>query len=324
MGLPRQTVVLLQSARQLLETLPADAVLLLTETNLDWDEVREHLNDYRLLVAAQDAELTAQIKQQHPGLTVLDIDPGPTPTQERMSLALLEAVQSEQIHPGAHVVVLYNGIEVGRDHPEHIDSVSVLHLGEHLERLSAKELRNLDTQVPLETLRAVVDLATEIGQEGREGHPVGALFVVGDTRNVLKYCHSINYNPFKGYAPGERDVRDRKTREQIKEISKLDGAIIIRRNGVAEAASMYLDVPTEGISLSKGLGSRHWAAAGISKKTKAIAVAVSQSAGTVRIFQDGDVVLRIEPFARPMVWRQPEVETLHTGDGVTNAAAAAQ
>src|SRR5262245_48033635 len=85
MGLPRQTVVLLQSARQLLETLPADAVLLVTDTDLDWDEVREHLNDYRLLVAAQDSALTTKIKE-YPGLTVLDIDPGPTPTQERMSL----------------------------------------------------------------------------------------------------------------------------------------------------------------------------------------------------------------------------------------------
>jgi DNA integrity scanning protein DisA with diadenylate cyclase activity len=315
MALPRQTVVLLQSARQLLETLPADAVLLLTETDLEWDEVREHLNDYRLLIAASDPDLTSKIKE-YPGLTVLEIDPGPTPTQERMSLALLEAVQKEQIHPGAHVVVLYNGIEIGADSPQHIDSMSVLHLGEHLERLSAKELRNLDTQVPLETLRAVVDLATEIGQEGREGHPVGALFVVGDTRRVLKYSRQINYNPFRGYPPAERDVRDRKVREQIKEIAQLDGAIIIQRSGIAEAACIYLDVPTEGISLSKGLGSRHWAAAGISKMTKAIAVAVSQSSGTARIFQNGDVVLRIEPFARPMIWRQFEVETLQGTDGV--------
>ena len=315
MSLPRQTMVLLQSARHLLETLPADAVLLLTETDLDWDEVRAYLNDYRLLVAAQDEQLTQRLKRE-PGLTVLDIQAGPTPTQERMSLALLEAVQSEQLHPGAHVVVLYNGIEVGEDSPEHIDSLSVLHLGEHLERLSAKELRNLDTQVPLETLRAVVDLAAEIGREGREGQPIGTLFVVGDTARVLKFCRPINFNPFRGYSPAERDVRDRKVREQIKEIAKLDGAIIIRRNGVAEAASMYLDVPSDGITLSKGLGSRHWSAAGITKNTKAIAVVVSQSAGTVRIFQNGTTVLRVEPFGpRPMVWRQFQVETLQDGDG---------
>ena len=67
----------------------------------------------------------------------------------------------------------------------------------------------------------------------------------------------------------------------------MEGAIVIRRDGMAEAACIYLDVLAEGITLSKGLGSRHWAAAAISRKTKAIAVAVSQSSGTVRIFQDG-------------------------------------
>ena len=83
-----------------------------------------------------------------------------------MSLALLEAVAAEKLRTGADVVALYNGIEAGEDQPEPIDSLSVIHLGEHLERLSAQDLRKLDTHVPLETLRAVVDLATEIGREG--------------------------------------------------------------------------------------------------------------------------------------------------------------
>jgi len=166
--------------------------------------------------------------------------------------------------------------------------------------------------VPLETLRAVVDLATEIGSEGREGKPVGTLLVVGDSRKVLAMSHAINFNPFKGYAPHERDVRDPKVREQIKDLAQLDGAIIIRRDGVAEAACMYIDALAEGITLSKGLSSRHWAAAAISRKTKAIAIAVSQSSGTVRIFQNGEVVLRIEPLARPMVWDQFRLEAQDT------------
>src|SRR6516164_5746774 len=143
MVLPRQTIVLLQTARQLAAELPADAILLLTETNLDWDSVLEELGGCRLLVAAQDGTLTTKLKE-HPGLTVLDIDPGPTPTQERMSLALLEAVASEKLTTGAHVVALYNGIEAQEANPEHIDSLSVIHLGEHLERLSAQDLRRLD------------------------------------------------------------------------------------------------------------------------------------------------------------------------------------
>ena len=58
MALPHQTVMLLKSARQLVQEMPADAVLILTETTLDWDAVREHLAGCRLLVAAQDSELT--------------------------------------------------------------------------------------------------------------------------------------------------------------------------------------------------------------------------------------------------------------------------
>ncbi len=307
MPLPRHTIALLQSARRLALDLPADAVLLLTETNLDWGAVLEHLRDCRLLVAAQDGLLTQRLKE-HPGLSVLDIDPGPTPTQERMSLALLEAVATDQLQPGAHVVALYNGIEAEPDRPEQIDSLSVIHLGEHLERLTGQDLRKLETSVPLETLRAVVDLATEIGREGREGKPVGTLFVVGDTRRVLSMARPINFNPFRGYSPQERDIRDRRVREQLKDIAQLEGAIVVRREGIAEAACMYLDVTAEGLTLSKGLGSRHWAAAAISRRTKAIAIAVSQSSGTVRLFQDGNVMLHIEPLARPMIWRHFEME----------------
>jgi len=318
MGLPRQTVGLLEAARQLVQDMPADAVLLLTETNLDWDSVLKHLNGCRLLVAAQDSQLNQKLRE-YPGLVVLDIDPGPTPTQERMSLALLEAVAREQLRPGAHVVALYNGIEAEEGAPEQIDSLSVIHLGEHLERLSAQDLRTLDTQVPLETLRAVVDLATEIGREGREGKPVGTMFVVGDTRKVMSMARSLNFNPFRGYSRSERDIRDRKVREQIKDIAQLEGAIIVRRDGVAVAACMYIDASAEGITLSKGLGTRHWSAAAVSRKTRAIAVTVSQSSGTVRLFLNGEVVLHIEPLARPMIWQHFKMETQEedgTGMGV--------
>jgi DNA integrity scanning protein DisA with diadenylate cyclase activity len=318
MALPVQTVALLQSARQLVKALRADAVLLLTETDLDWEAVLHHLQGCRLLVAAQNGDLSEKFRQ-HPFLDSLDIDPGPTPTQERMSLALLEALASEKLHPGSHVVALYNGIEAEPDRPEPIDSISIIHLGEHLERLSAQDLRKLDTQVPLETLRAVVDLAMEIGREGREGKPVGTMFVVGDSRKVLTMARPINFNPFRGYSRAERDVRDPKVREQIKDIAQLEGAIVIGRDGVAVAACMYLDVLAEGITLSKGLGSRHWAAAAISRKTRAVAIAVSQSSGTVRVFQDGKLVLHIEPLARPLIWRHFEMEAqdqeAHVGHG---------
>jgi diadenylate cyclase len=321
MAIPEQTVALLKSARQIHQDLPADAVLVVADTPFDWDTIKTRLTGCRLLVAAQGRGLTQRLRET-PGIELIELDSVPRPIADRMSLALLRAVADEILHPGAHVVVLYNGIAAEQGRPEPVDSLSVIHLEEHLERMSAHDLRRLDTRVPLETLRLVVDLATEIGREGRESKPVGALFVVGETKRVLSMCRPINFNPFKGYSAEERDLRDRRVREQIKDLAQLDGAILVGRDGIAVAGCMYVDVPAEGITLSKGLGSRHWTAAAISRRTQAVAVVVSQSSGTVRIFQDGQVVLHIEPLARPHVWQPFTLETQEDADGTVHAVIA--
>jgi DNA integrity scanning protein DisA with diadenylate cyclase activity len=308
MSLPSQSVALLQAARDLVKSLPADAVLLLTETPLDWDEVGRMLAGCRLFVAAENPAL-AKVLRENPDWTVIDLDPEPLPTQERMNAALLRAVTDEVLQPGAHVVALYNGIATLEDAPEPVDSLSVIHLGEHLERMTAQDLRVLGDAAPIDVLRAVVDLATEIGREGREGQPIGTILVVGDTRKVLSLSHFQNFNPFRGYSRAERDVRKRDVREQIKEIAKLDGAILIGRDGIAEAACLHLGAGVDGVKIRKGFGSRHMAAAGVSKQTSAIAFAVSQSSGSVRVFQKGVDVLHIEPLARPHVWQPFKLET---------------
>jgi diadenylate cyclase len=308
MSLPSQSVALLQAARDLVKSLPADAVLLLTETPIDWEEVSRMLSGCKLFVAAENPALTRSLRDS-PDWTVIDLDPEPLPTQERMNAALLKAVSEDQLQPGAHVVALYNGIATLEDAPEPVDSLSVIHLGEHLERMTAQDLRVLGDAAPIDVLRAVVDLATEIGREGREGQPIGTILVVGDTRKVLSLSRFQNFNPFRGYSRAERDVRRRDVREQIKEIAKLDGAILIGRDGIAEAACLHLNVRADGVSLGKGFGSRHMAAAGISRMTTAVAFAISQSSGSVRVFQRGEEVLHIEPLARPHVWQPFKLET---------------
>lgn len=313
MRLTDQTVALLKSAVHLCQNLPADAILLLAETSLDWPAVRQHLNNFhRVFVAVQSRNLAQRLRHL-PDLDVIELEPEPTPVSEFMSQALLKAISLGWLKPGEHVVVLYNGIEIGdEDVPDPIDSLSVIHLQEHLERLTATDLRRLNTSVPSEVLRLVVDLASEIGREGREEKPVGTLFVVGDTRRVLSLSRPINFNPFRGYGRAERDLRDKRVREQIKDIAQLDGAIIINRDGIAVAACVYIDVSADGIVLPRGLASRHITAAAVSRHTKAVAIAVSQSTGTVRLFHQGEVALHIEPLARPHVWQPPRPEASKT------------
>ena len=122
---------------------------------------------------------------------------------------------------------------------------------------------------------------------------------------MLANSKPAGFDPVRGYKVKERDLFDPRVREGIKEVAQLDGAFVISLDGTVAASCRLLDTSTAMITLSKGLGSRHWAAAAVSRTTNAVAIAVSQSSGTVRIFVNGEVVLRIESrHSRPMVWRE--------------------
>lgn len=279
----------------------ADGMLLLVEAPTDWEELKDLAGDQKLVIAADTLPQIEGSGDYHLPAVVLNM--ADSPVNEKLGQALLECVADDLLTAGASVVALYSGFEAGTT-----DSVSLIHLDEHLGRLTSRDLRQLETRVPLDTLKTVVDLAVEIGREGREGKPVGTMFVVGDTRRVLAMSHPTGFDPVKGYSRKERNLSDPRVREGIKEIAQMDGAFVVAPDGTVEAAARYIDAPATSITLSKGLGSRHWAAAAITRVTKAVAVAVSESNGTVRIFQNGSVMLRIEPFRRPMKWKDFEFE----------------
>ena len=216
-----------------------------------------------------------------------------------MQHALLEAAADEIIRPNGNVVAVYGGFSQGR-----FDSVSHLQLDERMRRLTARDLQSLESSVPLKTVKAVVDLAVQIGREGREGKPVGAMFIVGDTRRVLEHCSDGGADPFRGYNKKHRNLLDGKVQEDAKEIAQLDGAFVVNPDGFIERSRQMLEVSHENLTMSKGLGSRHWAAAAITQRTKALAVVVSQSTGTVRLFQNGQLVIRIEPMDKAVKWQE--------------------
>ncbi|MCS7239279.1 MAG: diadenylate cyclase [Thermoguttaceae bacterium] len=305
---------LLVAAGELAAKESADALLILVDGNADWERLKQ-LSDAAILCSNDKSPtvprvLVAVTKKDHlreasdAGLSGVIIPVENLPIHDRITQALLEAVADDLIPSSGVVVVLYSGFEA-----EEIDSVTIVDLADRLRRFTGRHLRELETAVPLPLLKTVVDLAVEIGREGREGKPVGTMFVVGDTRRVLTHSHPLGFDPVRGYSRKERNLFDAKVREAVKEIAQLDGAIIIAADGTVEAACRFINAPAENITLSKGLGARHWAAAAITKATKAVAVTVSESTGTVRIFQNGEVVRRIEPsHRRPLVWMDAERE----------------
>lgn len=292
---------LIKSARRIAEDNNAYAVVLLAELPYDFAEITKFLRKVRLIVASDKPDVQRAARED--GVDLVPLLDEPQTRQTQLSQALLEAIADDLLKPGCSIVGLYAVFERNA-----IDTVSLINLSEHLAKLTARDLRRLETQVPLETLRLVVELAVEIGREGREGKPVGTMFVVGQHRKVLSLSHEQVHDPFRGYKKEERQIRNPRVRESIKELAQIDGAFVVGADGTVHAAGRILDAPATGLTLSKGLGARHWAAAAISKVTDAIAITVSESTGTVRIFQGGVVVLRIEPMDRAMTWHDVETE----------------
>jgi hypothetical protein len=208
----------------------------------------------------------------------------------QIKLALLVAAVEGMVDPGDRVVCL-SGVQGSNT----VDTILVLDLGSEMELLSQGAADPIPDDVKPAVFERVLTLAGELGVEGREGRPVGSLFVLGDSENVLEQSRQLVINPFHGYAEAERNILDPRLEETIKEFSAIDGAFVIRGDGTVLSAGRYL-VPQAKpeAGLPEGLGARHEAAAGITAATYAVSLCISQSTGTVSIFRGGRLLADLQ------------------------------
>ena len=143
-----------------------------------------------------------------------------------------------------------------------------------------------------EVLESVLSLACEIVQNGGEGHSPGALFTIGRADDVLGCSRQLILNPLRGYSPDVTNINNPDVRGTIKALAQLDGAFVITDDGTVVAACRYIDVPTGDVRVPLGLGTRHVAAAALSRQLGIIAIAVSQT-GAIRVFFNGEIVERV-------------------------------
>ena len=158
-------------------------------------------------------------------------------------------------------------------------------------------LKNLCSRIPWcepTVLVSALELALEIAREGREGRRIGTLFTVGKAAEVLAASRALILDPLAGHGPGQTHISDPNLRGTIKELAQLDGAFVVSETGTVVAACRYLDASVEQIDLPLGFGSRHLAAASISKRLGAIAIVVSES-GVVRVFHAGQIEATLIP-----------------------------
>ncbi len=224
-----------------------------------------------------------------PVLPLPDYDLG---RPEKLKIALVSGIARGLYKEGDVVVAL-----LARKPAALPDSILVVTVGQEEDDGSFGFLQA--EGVSAGVMDALIELAVSIGVEGWEGRPVGALFVVGDSSTVMEKSRQLTLNPFQGYSEDEKNIMNPDVRHALHAFAVLDGAFIVREDGVVVAAGRYLNFDEEkDLDVPLGLGARHMAAAGISRDTESIAIVVSQTSGSVRVFRRGKAALELAPRIR--------------------------
>jgi DNA integrity scanning protein DisA with diadenylate cyclase activity len=165
----------------------------------------------------------------------------------------------------------------------------------NLEYLAVADLLKLTDGIRPSVLETAITVACKVGRAARRGKRIGTIFMLGDSVKVLEGSKQIIPNPFHGHDEAMRRISNPDIHDALVELAKLDGAFVVRGDGLIQTAGTFLASASVEIELPPGLGARHVAAASVTKRTAATAVVVSATDGNVRVFSEGKLVLQIDP-----------------------------
>src|SRR6266478_9330644 len=268
-----------------------DRLLLISDVPLSAEHLRGRPLKKKLVYAVSEERQAQSLRRQ--GYVCVTVPPYDYSRVEKVKVALVSAMTANVLADGENVLCL-----TGRSGARMPDTLIRLQIGRGFEEKAAIDTIGLGAEFNPQVVEALVSLAMAIGHEGFEGYPIGTIFVLGDSTAVMEQSKQLTINPFGGISEAERNVLDPNIREALKNFAVLDGAFVIREDGVVLAAGRYLQVGEGKVELPLGLGARHAAAAAITVETNAVAISVSQSSGAVRVWKGGQAVLELQQVAR--------------------------
>jgi len=111
---------------------------------------------------------------------------------------------------------------------------------------------------------------------------------------VLRGSRCLILDPLAHHPAEVRSILRPDTRETIKELAQLDGGFIVSDDGIVESACRYFESSLHDIEPQLGLGTRHIAAASITRATATTAIVISESS-VVRVFYAGHLATEFLP-----------------------------
>lgn len=236
--------------------------VVLVGTEDQGDQIDESLYDHHLLVPFKGLDRSNQVE-----------------------ITMLMALSKGLIHKGDKVVNVF-GLTGSQ-----LDTIVLSDVARDFKLFFSMPLQGQQDGLDQQVFMRAMQIMAELAQEGREGKAVGTLIVLGDYEHVKTHCQQMVINPFQGYDESERNILDPSLTETIKEFSRIDGAFVIRGDGVIMSAGTYLRINHAVTGLTPGLGARHTAAAGITMDCEALSICLSESTRQISLFRSGERIM---------------------------------
>jgi DNA integrity scanning protein DisA with diadenylate cyclase activity len=279
---------MIESAVKMARDVQAGIVLLCADVKGEFAELPEDVKKsiHFILVTQENEKLSDALAKYVRKLDVPNVN---LTRMGKIKIAIAKGIVSGLLKRDDKIICLSGVPKFG-----YADSIFFIDVGKEFEILTYDFISDIVEAVEPEVFNAVLNIACELAAQGRESRKVGTIFVLGDDDKVMQLSRQMIMNPFQGYPEDERNILNPDLEETIKEYSSIDGAFVIKFNGVIVTAGRHLSAALDSKDFPSGLGSRHIAAAGITNLTKAVSIVVSQSTGDVSVFKNGRLFVTIE------------------------------
>lgn len=285
----RSDAELAQMVARVAQTTQPDVIICVTESGAFVQHLLDQAQQFRIVAASAKAETCEAMRKAGVGTVRLPLQAAEKYNQVRHVLSV--ALRTGAISVGDFVVCAL-GASV---YPEEGDLIVLTDVDPELEHLPVSDLVKLTDGIQPSVLEISVGIASKIGRAARRSKQVGAIFMIGDSLEVLEGSHQLIPNPFKGHEDDLRRLTNPTIHDTLLELAKLDGAFVIRGDGYIQSAAVFLATGEGEIQIPIGLGARHAAAAAVTARTRATAIVVSATDGNVRVFSDGKMVMQLDP-----------------------------
>ncbi len=256
----------------------------INDTSLIMDEIKKDMGF--IIVSREDENISDELKKDAQVIYIPNVN---LTRVGKIKIAIAKGIVLGILKRGDKVVCLSGVPRFG-----YADSIFVIDVGREFEILTSDFINDVLENVRPEVFNAALNIALELAAQGREYRKVGTIFVLGDDEKVMQLSRQMIINPFSGYSEEQLNILNPELEETIKELSAIDGAFVIKENGVLVTAGRHLSAALDSRDFPPGLGSRHIAAAGITSVTKAVAIVISESSGNVSVFKNGKLFVTIE------------------------------